>query len=274
MAVPAPPNILTKLPFDIRNQIWINVLSQTGYVKVVPERHFRSEKLCIFEVSNNSSPNEATAWDFHGTIDLSLLRTCIQIYEETQEMFWRYNTLVLYPMRRGFISQYSDMLEEELGSVMHVRFEIDFCSIDQWNTEQTFRMLGIWAREGNLKTLEVCPTQGLLNFLEIVDAKAGGTDDGPRMVFQEYIWILRKARSYLDCVDRKISINTGWQGEFLGMGKQKTRYGSTYRSSFQVILDTLEEIHDAFGGELRQDGKLCYKDGIQVGQPFQPNAQD
>jgi hypothetical protein len=117
MAVPAPPNILTKLPFDIRNQIWINVLSQTGYVKVVPERHFRSEKLCILEVSNNSSPNEATAWDFHGTIDLSLLRTCIQIYEETQEMFWRYNTLVLYPMRRGFISQYSDMLEEELGSV-------------------------------------------------------------------------------------------------------------------------------------------------------------
>ena len=50
-----------------------------------------------------------------------------------------------------------------------------------------FKMLGTWARKGNLKTLEVYPAQGLLNSLEIVEMKAGETDDGPRMVFQEYI---------------------------------------------------------------------------------------
>ena len=98
-------------------------------------------------------------------------------------MVWRFNTLILYPIPRGFISQHSDILKEKLGNVMYVRFEIDFYSIDQWNTEQVFRMLGIWAREGNLKTLEVCPTRGLLNFLEIVEMKAGRTDGRLRMVF-------------------------------------------------------------------------------------------
>ena len=58
------------------------------------------------------------------------------------------------------------------------------------------------------------------------------------------------------------------------MGKLNIQHGSTYRSSFQVILDTLEEIHDAFGGELRQDGKLCYENGIQVRQLFQLQGQD
>lgn len=37
---------------------------------------------------------------------------------------------------------------------------------------------------GELKTLEVCPKQGLLNFLEVVDAKAGEPDDGVGWFFK------------------------------------------------------------------------------------------
>ena len=55
-------------------------------------------------------------------------RSCGPVYRyaETQEMFWRHNNLVSYPTSRGFTSQHSDILEEELRNVKYMRFKIDF----------------------------------------------------------------------------------------------------------------------------------------------------
>lgn len=52
------------------------------------------------------------------------------------------------------------------------------------------------------------------------------------------------------CVERKICVNTGWDGEALGVGKHRNRFGGMCNASFQTIVNTLKEIQDTFCGEL------------------------
>jgi hypothetical protein len=277
-----PLHILKSLPREVRDKIWINVLeSSTGYIMLRRNNLEHREEFRIFPVFEVYSPSsKEVSILVCGIIRLSFLRTCKQIYEETKGMFWRHNTLVLMPGEYILGSKTLDF-----NQIMHVRFDVELRELwersDLKRTEKTLRMFGVWARDGNLRTISLNPTPGLMNILGVVDLRRFGEPhilphngslnaNGGKKVFKEYLAIFRKAsgeKGYLAELDRRVVINTGWQ-HFTPEGQVSAIRSGNPISDFQGLLDTLKDLHDAFGGELWQDGTLCHKDHTEIARPF------
>lgn len=73
---------------------------------------------------------------------------------------------------------------------------------------------------------------------------------------------------------------TGWQpissvcGLFDLLSRRSTerlrllKEGEVSSNALEAVREVLKDLHTAFGGELWQDGKLCYKNAVELSQPF------
>lgn len=179
---------------------------------------------------------------------------------------------MLLPLPIGFIEAHPKLRKLP---VVHVRFDIDISSAATWESEQTLKMASRWVKDGSLKSVTVCPTTGMSDVLEIVRMRAKRAHDGGSMSFREYRGALKRAgggQGYLKGVERKIVLGTGWES-MDAQARMETlkcaRGRGPYEPRYKALLDTVRDLHDAFGGELWQDGKMCFKDHVQVAQPFE-----
>jgi hypothetical protein len=138
------------------------------------------------------------------------------------------------------------------------------------NTARALEVLSGWAeRAGNLRTVTLNVISKKEDMHELMDLRLFGESDitltgefNPNVgkkLFNEYLTLLRKSWGKYDGqwagVDRKLELNVGHLNEhFPGQPGEMVK-----------------EMHDAFGGELWIDGRLCYKDGTEVLQAFRWN---
>lgn len=230
-------------------------------------------------------------------ISFSILKTCKQIYSETGGLLWKLNTMLFPP------GDYLDMWSNSenklriLNQAVHVQLDIDFLDGDEvQRLMEGFECLGNLGNLGNrnLRMVTVSAARGFLNVLNLgglrdnpSDYPRHVNDDFPNGTFPAFLDVLREARVEMEelHLERRILIETGWHGlsadsqvyctrstpsDFLSCRRKLSSLG------LRPALDALRDLHDAFGGELWQDGTLCYKNGVEVSQPFklQPGVEE
>ncbi|CZR67053.1 uncharacterized protein PAC_16952 [Phialocephala subalpina] len=231
-------------------------------------------------------------------ISLSILRTCKQIYAETRGMLWQLNTL-LFPLG-DYLDMWSDWEGNKLRLLTqaeHVQVDIDFLDHDEVKRlMEGFELLGNLGDLGNSKVrmVTVSVARGFLNVLNLGGLRDNPSayarnfnDDHPNGIFPAFLEALRDAIPEFGGlpIERRIVIGTGWHSLSTDSQVYCTRstpsdFLSCRRklssSPFQPVLDALKDLHEAFGGELWQDGTLCYKDGVKISQPFKllPGAEE
>lgn len=302
----APRSLLLELPVEIRLEIWTHLFSTpTGRVvlatrsrqdlthgHVIPWDHLDWEDYKQGYAKWNGMFRQR---DQPRIISFSILKTCKQIYSETGDMLWKLNTLLFPP------GDYLDMWSNHDGNkirlinqAVHVQLDIDFLDVvEVKRLREGLECLENWGSE-NLKMVTVSPARGFLNVLNLGGLRDNPSDylrhfddEFPNGTFPAILEVLKDARIEMENLNlkRRIVIETGWYSLSADSQIYSTRstpsdFLSCQRklstSGFQPVLDALKDLHEAFGGELWQDGTLCYKDGVQISQPFklQPGAEE
>ncbi|KAH7317401.1 hypothetical protein BKA65DRAFT_600060 [Rhexocercosporidium sp. MPI-PUGE-AT-0058] len=191
-----------------------------------------------------------------------------QSYAETNGLAWKLNTLVLGPVEWVLPSDTFDAKQ-----LIHVDLDIGFRrSNDVKFAVQAFQKLGMLASTGGLRTLTLSPARGLLSVVCLGELKNDALhlrERHPisrRGQFQRWLRILREAGANKDLKEKKIFIITWWHSFTYENSWRALRFLAI--SGFPKVLDALKDMHDTFGGELWQDGTLCFKDGVKISRPF------
>ncbi|KAF8849283.1 hypothetical protein BDZ45DRAFT_773212 [Acephala macrosclerotiorum] len=241
--------LLERLPPEVRNLIWCSLFRSTagsvilglGYKQHY--KHMVMDEYCCWndDGGNLQQPRDTVkTGDWH--IGFSMYRTCKQIYTETRGLVGKLNTLVLDPGEWTL-----DLGEFDLKQLIHVDLNIDLRrGYEIEAAAEALQKLGKLATTGRLRILTLSPAGGLLSVIGLGE--------------------LRHAGANKDLEDRKILIVTGWR--FLSAENQWRVVRSLATSGFQHVLDAFKDMHDAFGGEIWQDGALCFKDGMGISQLF------
>lgn len=294
----APCCLLLELPPEIRLIIWTHLFSTpTGRVvlatrsredlthgHVVPWAHLDWEDYRQGYARWNGMLRQR---DRPLIISFSILRTCKQIYSETRGLLWQINTLLFPP--GDYLEMWSNHDGNKirlLNQAVHVQLDIDFRDGDEVKRlMEGFECLGN-LESRKLRMVTVNAARGFLNVLNLgglrdnpSDYPRHVNDDFPNGTFPAFLDVLRESRAEIEelHLERRIVIETGWHSLSADSRVYCTRstpsdFLSCRRklssSGFQPALDALRDLHDAFGGELWQDGTLCYKNGVEVSQPF------
>jgi hypothetical protein len=249
-------NFILSLPREVRDQIYIYALSSpTGYlhaaVRTQDLKHFA---LLPFELPNIIHP---------GRIRLSLLQTCKQVYQEAKDIVYEQNTLiVLNPYQ--LLRQYRELDTDLSHRVRNIWLGVDLAHrVSLKDTARALEVLSRWAEQArNLRTVTLNVISKKEDMHELMDLRLFGEPDtthtrgGFRDLFKEYLTVLRNSWGKYDeqwaGVKRKLELYIGHLNE----------------RSLGQPGEMVKELHDSFGGELYIDGRLCYKDGTEVLQPF------
>ena len=141
----------------------------------------------------------------------------------------------------------------------------------------TLKILGKWAREGSLKslTLTILSEQPDERGMKLLDALTEfwkladffrHNQHPPHAIemYFEFLQMLKEAGEYLPAgLKRRIVLDTDWDD----LSMPAKRIWLKRRKEFGP-QHFIEEIHERFGGEFRMDGKLCFKDHIEVENVF------
>lgn len=254
------PNFILRFPREIRDKIYIYALSSpTGYV--LPTQRF--DDLKHFALLPFKPPNCI----YPGRIRLSLLQTCKQINHEAKDVLvFKHNTWVfsIYDLPWAIGG-----LDVKISHRMqHVWLSYNLTN--RSGLEDTFKSLEIlsgWAQEaGNLRTVTLGVVAGMQDMHELMELRLfGEPEDLPngefnpdvgKKLFGEYLTVLRDSWGKHDA-------------QWAGITKRlELRVNRLNDSHVYEPREMVKEMHDAFGGELWVDGRLCYKDGKEILQPF------
>ena len=266
---------LLELPRELRHQIYVEVLSSpTGYLIPSPLTSLYSlEKqrflLQPFDTLSYSTSN-------HGRILLNIILTCKQIHQEARDIVFETNTWAISTTRRVLFGWQFKGLDINLGCRMrHVC--LDICLSDRSfleNTTEALRVLSKWAHEGgNLKTMTLYVIRDYKEMMRVLNIRAFGEPLEPfhngyldpnagHKLYHEYLAVFRKSWGQFD---------TQWAG-----ARRKLDLRMGHIITEPCVGDPsamVKEMHDAFGGELWFNGKLCYENGKEILQPFKLDSQ-
>lgn len=226
---------LVVFPKEIRDQIYRYILTSTsGSLGISP-------------------------WDTTVAKSLTILQTCKQVHREVKDVIW-----AIHGLRLRECAQIEDTFKSfavlNFKALSHVRIDLEIMDRDelQWiarglkflsaplytGTLQSVTLRTIWEKPRDVK--EYKEVLMLRKYGELVDGR----------LFQEFY------------SHKTLTINTGWP-RFSHWGKQKWLK--------QMLLDPtgglLRELHEMFGGEMRIDGVLIFKNRIQL-RPHKFDARD
>jgi hypothetical protein len=148
-------------------------------------------------------------------------------------------------------------------------------------TRDCFEMLGKWAKDGSLKTITLHAVKSREMMECLVEVRGVGKQPyrlyrgfDPEIyghTFQSYLTLLRGSRGDnesplgLGTSTRKVLVDVGWNDRF-SRSSQEAWLGRVV--GLENVQEITRDIHEAFGGELWQDGVLCWKDHVQVAEAF------
>lgn len=286
------------LPREIRDHIYKHVLrSPTGYIQYVVAIHSvlkvfpllygsldlakllnganglicrRVSNLHRFAVVGLGEPN----------LNLSLLQTCRQIYEEAKDLVWEQNTYTFLDY------EYSEAIKGRLGQrVRHVWTRSGFeiirgynqpPSIDVQLLSDTLDLFRQWAvREGQLETVTVVAAEGKFPLMDLLTMAS----DMP-LLLEESLAVLRDDCNKWEAIQPVTKKDVHPQAQ---EQPTSTKHFVTRRLKLDIELDNnidkrdlpphtlqvLEALHKAYGGEFWINKRLCFKDGEMVSVPFE-----
>ena len=209
----------------------------------------------------------------HKIIDLFLIEVCADINQECKDFLWSHKTLVINPADPSIRSKY-------FKSVRSVRLDLDLgCGTYPAWTRECFAYLEKWAEDGKFKKLDLSIVrcrESLYCVAEVREAKKIGwvscrniRRDKVVGRWEEYLEILKEygTNTEMPKLGRTVtrtSVDVGWNDITRSHQEQLLSLAGTGN-----VRGICMDVQAAFGGELWQDGTLCWKNGEQVNEVFQ-----
>lgn len=256
-----PGNSILELPSEIRLQIYTYAFSSpTGYLCALP-RHENYERFTL-------APFEPPNCIRGGLIALPLLQTCRLINSEARDVVYEHNTWAI-PYIGDLLWKFRELDAGLSHRVRHIWLKVDFTHRPGLrDTAKSLDVLSRWVQQaGNLQTVTLNAVAGTEEMMEVIDLRTFGEPlysamgrFNPRAgekLFDEYLRVLR---------DSWAEDHSRWAGV---KRKLELRVEYVRQGYIGDPREMVKEMHDAFKGELWIDGKLCYKDGEEVLQPFE-----
>ena len=209
-------------------------------------------------------------------IPLSLLRTCSQIHLEARNVLWRHNSLAL--AQPSTLYSHSRFLDPKFCyGVQSVQLSMDMMTSRnlQASLGGALKIFDNWARQGSLRSLTLTMFLGAqrgMRALEVLvqfwvdhrhlqHARAASS---PVATFFENMGRLKEAGETLPKqLRRRIVFDTDW--DVLPLVSKRDWLKKREDLHPQNVI---KEMHDKFGGEFWVDGKLCFKDHVEVERIF------
>jgi hypothetical protein len=244
-----PRNLLLDLPREIREQIYIYTLfSPTGIL--CPDRPPNTANLFAFQIF------ESPYYDSYNlTLSLSLLQTCKQINAEAKDVIYKHN---------AFAVQNFDELPQLSRHVEHIFLSIELEYRE--DLENTAEALDVLSRRENLTTLTLFTCKGFCEMNSLMELRLFGerpifrwgevNPHAGEKLFDEYLTVLRNSWGKYD-------------GQWAGVARKLFLQVESVNPGPGDAKKVVEDMHDAFKGELWIDDRLCYKDGQEVLQAFE-----
>lgn len=253
-------NSILSLPRKVRDKIYIYALSSaTGYLYL----SIRTQDLKHFALVPFEPPNNLRG----ARIRPSLLQTCKQIYHEAKDVIYTHNTWALLDI--GDLPTRFRELDVGLSRrLRHIWLGVGIKHRDSLkDAARGLEILSGWARPvGNLQTVTLSVVAGRDDMHDLMELRA--LENGRLLQagiqiqagwagkFQKYLSVLRNSWGKYD-------------GQWAGVSRKLDFMIGYLKEGFICEpWEMVKEMHDAFGGELWIDGRLCYMDGIEVLQPF------
>jgi hypothetical protein len=223
----------------------------TSFLEVFP-REIR-DQVYKYVLASSSRAVTLSPWNVEIASSLSLLRTCKQIHRECKDIIWRHNGLSLREPTQLF-QKFKGLAKH--GHVRRIR-QLKICMelLDRDELEwisTSIKALADWCRLGRLESITITTAwdrpRGVDEFKEILSLRKYGESLDGRLYQDSSTWT-------------RMAVNTGWP-RFSHWGKQ--------RWLREMLLDPsgtdelLKEIHCIFGGMLYVDGRLCFRDLVQI----------
>ena len=267
--------LLELLPVELRRKIHIEVLkppivpgTSRNYSMALSPRD-SDAPLGVYE--DAPLPYDIYAYDLCTQQSLpyrvqasSLLQTCKQLHAECKDLlgrFWQYNALAL-PHAHLLLYSSRAMYAAVSRCVRRVEMAIYLTSQSEArDTERALRLFSTWRRDGRLETVVLVPLWsrggredlvrlGVLDGFDPLDNGEERTDSGKHL-FRGYLRMLNAAGGrdgYLSHLQRKLVFSTDSPSDGKGRETVEKDLGHT-------IPLFITELHTAFGGELRIDGR-------------------
>lgn len=263
---------LLLLPLELRNQIYLHVLSPTGFITLPIST--QSKRLTDLEIVPYN-PATGCSWPYPTPIKLSILRVCKQVYSEARGLFWHHNGLYL---RRAdyflFLTTLDPFAFQLCTKLSHIQFSFDVFdgTLDAYHLDmaKALQVLVTWSNTSDsaIRTLEL----RLTNFLS-----------GAKYLDKTYPLSLSAAISAA-MLDRNLAIfkRTGGEAGFskrvrkmlvldlppaepaLVPENEAKKMERVAREGLLLPHKPLVRLHYAFGGELWINRLLCWKDSVQL----------
>jgi hypothetical protein len=261
-------SFLLSVPLELRTQIY-------SYLFSTPKNRIELVKIAYGGASGPGTPRKILPPHEDGgeEIRLSFMRTCRQIYAETKDLLWRYNTLcletVLQPQREGIID--STIVARFKHQVQSVQLDFDPTFDKTWESRQVFghnlSILASWVTEGCLQsiTLAVRSMNGSTNLtprqLEKVLSHRKRVVLG--VIYNEYLEELKcgtRESSPLSTINRRLVIDAGTPVFAATTWRPRQPISSLWGDPMEM----LRELANAWGGRLEVNGLTAYADGEPI----------
>lgn len=279
-------HLLRDIPREIRDQIWAHTLgSAFGCVCLHPITTYAFPQNYGVNIVS-VDPRTYEVLTSEPVIRLKFLRTCSQIHLEARNVLWRCNSLA-FPQGQSVYS-HSRLQDPRFSyAIESVHLSINLLGPRygaggsrygaSGRMDGALKIFGKWARDGSLKslTLTVLPENksdrglvGLNKLLEIwrlgSPAQAIPLDKTPYFAYLARLEELGEAGSYLPVhLKRKIVFDTNWDTVPVVLKREWIKSQGASRPQ-----DMMRELHNKFGGEFWMDGKLCFKDRVEIERVF------
>lgn len=189
-------------------------------------------------------------------MNFALFSTCKQIYRETKDLLWKRNTLVL-DLEQASKYRFPSPFEQVVNLELDITFGVDgrIATSRFWSTLPKLELL---LKAGSLSTL----TLKMRGVQFIQDYPAYFGDLGELGAWRD---VLSNANLRLGFLQKKMIIDTVCNS----CEPQSREYEATLgMSAEQDVLAIIRNLHGCFGGQLWQDGRLCYEDGREISPLF------
>ncbi|KUJ12961.1 uncharacterized protein LY89DRAFT_687873 [Mollisia scopiformis] len=253
---------LLGLPLELRIQIY-------SYLFTAPRSRIELKK-GSYRALNEDGGEE---------IQMCLLRTCKQIYNETRDIWWKYNTLHL----RSILNAHAPAPEGIIAPNVAMRIKSQVRSV-QMNIDTLFyktiadrlvfghnlSILAGWAQEGQLSsiTLNIKSVAGRIlythrQWMRVLGRHRDSEKDRTHKQYLEELRFASTAPNPLSTIKRRIVLET--RSSTFEPDTWRPRHSLRVPKQGHNPIDMLQELASAWGGRLEVNGMLAYEDGNPVG---------
>jgi hypothetical protein len=222
-----------------------------GFLEVFP-REIR-DRIYTYVLASPSGVVTLSPWTLEVARSLSLLRTCKQVHGECKDIIWLHNGLSLREPTQLFQKLKTLGMNRHVRRIRQLKLTLELLDRDEleW-ISASMKALGDWCRLGRLELITITAAwerpRGLAEFKEILNLRKYGEPLDGRLYRDSSTWT-------------RMIMHTAWP-RFSHWGKQRWLREMLLDPS--GIEELLRDIHHIFGGMLYVDGRLCFRDLVQI----------